>query len=71
MLGAIKATARKIAVIFYNVMTKGIKLAKNGIQQYEQKIKEQRVKSLQRQANQYGFILTPQLEWAGYQILVH
>ena len=62
MLGAIKATARKIAVIFYNVMTKGIKLAKNGIQQYEQKIKEQRVKSLQRQANQYGFILTPQLE---------
>lgn len=38
-LGAIKATARKIAVIFYNVMTKGIEFAEQGIKLYEQKIK--------------------------------
>ena len=43
-------------------MTKGIEYVEYGIQQYEQKIKEQRVKSLQRKARQYGFILTPQLE---------
>ncbi|MCL4547772.1 MAG: transposase, partial [Bacteroidetes bacterium] len=34
-LGAIKATARKIAVIFYNVMTKGIEFVEQGIKQYE------------------------------------
>ena len=38
-LGAIKSTARKIAVIFYNVMTKGIDFVEEGIKQYEQKIK--------------------------------
>jgi len=38
-LGAIKATARKIAVIFYNVMTKGIEFVEQGIKLYEQKIK--------------------------------
>lgn len=38
-LGAIKAIARKIAVIFYNVMTKGIEFVEEGIKLYEQKIK--------------------------------
>ena len=37
-LGAIKATARKIAVIFNNVMTKGIEFVEQGIKLYEQKI---------------------------------
>ena len=52
----------KLTVCYYNVMTKGIEYVEYGIQQYEQKIKEQHVKSLQRKARQYGFILTPQLE---------
>ncbi len=47
-LTAIKATARKIAVIFYNVMTKGIEFAEEGIKQYEQKIKERQMKYLQK-----------------------
>lgn len=61
-LGAIKATARKIAVIFYNVMTKGIEFAEQGIKLYEQKIKERQMKYLQKQAQRFGLMLTPQLQ---------
>ena len=61
-LTAMKAAARKLAVLYYNVMTKGMDYVEYGVQQYEQKIKEQRVKSLRRKAKLYGFILTPQLE---------
>lgn len=61
-LGAIKATARKIAVIFYNVMTKGFEFAEQGIKLYEQKIKERQLKYLQKQAKRFGFYLSPQLE---------
>ena len=58
-LGAIKAAARKLAVIYYNVMTKGVEYVINN---YEQKIKEQRIKYLQKQAVRYSFSLTPLLE---------
>jgi len=61
-LTAMKATARKLAVIYYNVMTKGIDFVEYGIKQYEQKIKEQQLKRLQKQANHFGFTLTPQLD---------
>ena len=61
-LGAIKAAARKLAVIYYNVMTKGVEYVEYGINNYEQKIKEQRIKYLQKQAVRYGFSLTPLLE---------
>jgi transposase len=61
-LTAMKAAARKLAVCYYNVMTKGIDYVEYGIQQYEQKIKEQRIISLTRQAKRYGFVLSPQLE---------
>ncbi|MEW6654261.1 MAG: hypothetical protein AB1394_12465 [Bacteroidota bacterium] len=45
-----KAAARKLAVIYYNVMTKGVEYVEYGINNYEQKIKEQRIKYLQKQA---------------------
>ena len=61
-LTAMKATARKLAVIYYNVMTKGAEYVEYGIDNYEQKIKEQRIKYLQKQAVRYGFSLTPLLE---------
>ena len=61
-LGAIKATARKIAVIFYNVMTKGIEFVEQGIKLYEQHIKERQLKYLQKQAKRFGLTLTPQLQ---------
>ena len=61
-LTAMKATARKLAIIYYNVMTKGAEYVEYGIDNYEQKIKEQRIKYLQKQAVRYGFSLTPLLE---------
>jgi transposase len=61
-LTAMKATARKLAVCYYNVMTKGIEYVEYGIQQYEQKIKEQKIKYLKKQAYKFGFSLSPQLE---------
>lgn len=68
-LGAIKATASgtsrlrgKIAVIFYNVMTKGIEFVEQGIKQYEQKIKERQLNYLHKQAKRFGLTLTPQLQ---------
>jgi transposase len=38
-LTAMKATARKLAVIYYNVMTEGVEYVEYGINNYEQKIK--------------------------------
>ena len=61
-LTAIKATARKIAVIFYNVMTKGMEFVEQGIKQYEQYIKKEQMKYLQKQAKRFGFTLTPHLQ---------
>lgn len=61
-LGAIKATARKIAVIFYNVMTKGVEFVEHGIKQYEQKIKERQIKYLHKQALRFGLTLISQPE---------
>jgi transposase len=43
---AIKATARKIAVLYYNIMTKGIEYVEKGIKDYQQKVKEQKIKFL-------------------------
>ncbi|MCZ7611518.1 MAG: IS110 family transposase [Ignavibacterium sp.] len=68
-LGATKATASgtsrlrgKIAVIFYNVMTKGIEFVEQGIKQYEQKIKERQLNYLHKQAKRFGLTLTPKLQ---------
>ena len=61
-LGAIKATARKIAVIFYNVMTKGVDYVEQGIKLYEQKIEERQLKYLHKQAKRFGLTLISQLQ---------
>lgn len=58
-LFAMKATARKLAVIYFNIMTKGIDYVEEGITAYEQKIKQQRIKSLHKQARYFGFSLFP------------
>lgn len=54
---AIKATARKIAVYFYNLLTKGIEFVEEGIKKYEQRYFEQQEKFLQRKASEMGYIL--------------
>lgn len=56
---AVKATARKIAILYYNVMTKGIDYVEKGVADYQQKVKEQRLKYLQKQAKNLGYNLLP------------
>ena len=47
---AIKATARKIAELYYNVFSKGIQYVEKGVIMYEQKQKEQQIKFLTKKA---------------------
>ena len=56
---AIKATARKIAELFYMILTKGTEFVEQGIIAYQKKLEEQRLKSLQKAAKKYGYNLVP------------
>jgi site-specific recombinase XerC len=58
-LVALKATARKIAELYYNLMTKGIDFVERGIELYQQRFKEQQLKRLRKQAKLFGLQLTP------------
>ena len=55
---AIKATARKLAVMYYNIVTKGIKYVEQGIENYQKQLQQQRLRSLQKQAQKMGLKLT-------------
>jgi transposase len=54
---AIKATARKIAVYFFHLMTKGIAFVEEGIKKYEKRYAEQQRKFVERKAHEMGYIL--------------
>jgi transposase len=54
---AVKATARKIAVYFYNLLTKGVQFVEEGIRRYEQRYTEQQEKYLQRKASEIGYVM--------------
>ena len=56
---ALKATARKIAERYYDLMTKGIEYVEQGINLYEQKFKEQQLKRLYKQAKLFNLQLSP------------
>lgn len=49
-----KAAARKVAELFYLALTKGMQYVEQGIQTYEQRYLQQRLKGVQRQAKQLG-----------------
>ena len=51
------ATARKIAVLFYNAMRFGIDYQDPGATHYEQKYRERVIKQLHRKAAEFGFTL--------------
>jgi hypothetical protein len=59
-LHALKATARKIAVLYYRIMTKGLAYVEYGIEQYQQRFKEQQVRHLQKRAKALGLLLVPE-----------
>nr|MBA3814539.1 transposase [Alphaproteobacteria bacterium] len=56
---AVTATARKIAVIFYSMLTKGTEYVEAGLQYYETQYKERVLKSLQKRAQELGCMLVP------------
>ena len=52
-----KATARKIAVYYYNLMTQGIDFVEDGIKKYEERYRQQRLSFLHKQARELGLEL--------------
>lgn len=57
---AVTATARKIAVLFYNAMRYGQDYRDPGADLYEQQYRDRVIKQLHRRAAQFGLILQPQ-----------
>jgi transposase len=56
---AIVAIARKLAVLYYNLFTKGRSYVEEGVQRYEQKYREQTLRYLEKKAKAFGFALSP------------
>jgi transposase len=56
---AVTATARKIAVLFYNALRHGMDYVDPGASHYEARYRERVVKNLQRRAKAFGFVLQP------------
>ncbi len=54
---AVTATARKIAIHFYNAMRFGTSYADQGADQYEQHYRDRVIKNLHRRAAEFGFTL--------------
>lgn len=58
---AIKATARKLAVIFYSMLKHKTEYHDLGVNYYEQRYRDRLIKSLERKALAFGYQLTPTL----------
>jgi len=54
---AVTATARKIAVLFYNTLRHGIAYADSGASYYEDRYRQRVLSNLQRRAKSMGFVL--------------
>ena len=54
---AIKATARKLAELYYKIFAEGMEYVERGVKMYEQKIKEQQLKFLTKKATELNLQL--------------
>jgi transposase len=54
---AIKATARKLAELYYKIFAEGMEYVEKGIKFYEEKIKQQQLKFLQKKAIEFNLQL--------------
>lgn len=54
---AIKATARKIAELYYYIFSKGMAYVEQGVRKYEEKLQEQQIMFLQKKASELNFQL--------------
>ena len=50
-----KATARKLAVLYYRFMTKGMEYVEIGLSEYEKRYKEIMIRNLNKKAKMLGF----------------
>lgn len=55
---AVKATARKLAVLYWRLMVRGLEYTENGIKAYEEKMKLQKEKWLSKTAKDLGYQIT-------------
>ena len=55
------ALARKLAVLFWRVMVKGVSYVEQGLAQYEAQVLETKRRALHRLAKQLGQIVLPKL----------
>jgi transposase len=62
---AVTATARKLAVLFYNALRFGMKYADPGEDHYEQHYRQRVIHQLHRRARKMGFALVPESSVAG------
>ena len=51
---AVKAGAGKLAAAFYSLLTKGVQYVEQGVQKYQQQLKEKDQKYLQKLALKHG-----------------
>ena len=56
---AATAIARKLAVLYYRLMTKGLDYVEQGVQRYEEKYRQQTLRYLQKTAQALGFAIAP------------
>lgn len=52
-----KATARKLATLFFDFMTKGFEYVETGLKEYERRFKEIMLRNLSKKANGFGYQL--------------
>ena len=56
---AIVAIARKLAVLYYHLFTKGLAYVEEGVRRYEERYRQQTLRYLEKKAKAFGFALTP------------
>ncbi len=56
---AIVAIARKLAILYYNLFTKGLDYVEEGVKRYEEKYRQQTLRYLEKTAKAFGLALTP------------
>jgi transposase len=56
---AIKATARKLAILYYRFIVYGMEYLEKGLKEYEEKYKSIVLKSITKRANELGYNLIP------------
>lgn len=55
---AVTAIARRLAVLYYHLLTKGLDYVEEGIRRYEERYRQQTLRHLQKTAATFGFVLT-------------